>query len=95
MPCGRPVGGPDGAGARWGGGAAGGGGSGGGSATLVASDRSALIGSGLSTGLRVAFGADGTKAFLGVSKSGGVAIQPFILPQLSQNVIPISWRQAW
>ncbi|MFM8409164.1 MAG: hypothetical protein ACKOCT_02725, partial [Alphaproteobacteria bacterium] len=74
-------------------GGSGGGGSGGG--TLVASDRSAVIGSGLSTGLRVVFGSNGTKAFLGVSKSGGIAIQPFVLPQLSQNVIPLSWRQAW
>lgn len=82
-------------GSNLGGGSTGGSGSGGGGATLVASDRSALIGSGLSTGLRVAFGADGTKAFLGVSKSGGVAIQPFVLPQMSQNVIPLSWRQAW
>ncbi|MBU6282402.1 hypothetical protein KGQ64_09195 [bacterium] len=83
-------------GSNLGGGASGGTGSGtGGGANLTASDRSAVIGSGLSTGLRVAFGANGTKAFLGVSKSGGVAIQPFVLPQVGQNVIPLSWRQAW
>jgi len=84
-------------GSNLGGGAPGGagGGAGGGGTTLTSGDRSAVIGSGLSTGLRVAFGPNGTKAFLGVSKSGGVAIQPFLLPQVSQNVIPLSWRQAW
>jgi len=81
-------------GSNLGGGASGGTG-GGGSTSLTATDRSAVIGSGLSTGLRVAFGSNGTRAFLGVSKSGGVAIQPFVLPQMNQNVIPISWRQAW
>jgi len=75
-------------------GVGGGTGSGGGGALTVA-DRSAVIGNSLPTGLRVTFGANGTKAYLGVSKNGGVAIQPLLLPQLSQNVIPVSWRQAW
>ena len=75
-------------------GVGGGTGSGGGGALTVA-DRSAVIGNSLPTGLRVTFGANGTKAYLGVSKNGGVAIQPLLLPQLSQNVIPVSWRQVW
>ncbi|MEW6272526.1 MAG: PilC/PilY family type IV pilus protein [Thermodesulfobacteriota bacterium] len=62
---------------------------------LIAADRFVLIGQSIPTSLKVTFGDDETKAFLGVTKGGGIALQPLNLPQIATNVIPISWRQAW
>jgi type IV pilus assembly protein PilY1 len=75
-------------------GAGGGVGSGSGGA-LIAADRFVLIGQSIPTSLKVTFGDDETKAFLGVTKGGGIALQPLNLPQIATNVIPVSWRQAW
>jgi hypothetical protein len=83
-----------------------GGGLGGGSATgggvgsgtggaLVAADRWVAVGQSIPTSLKVTFGDNETKAFFGVTKGGGIALQPLNLPQISANVIPISWRQVW
>jgi type IV pilus assembly protein PilY1 len=73
-------------------------GSGGGSGSgglLVAEDRWVLVGQSIPTSLKVTFGDDETKAFFGVTKGGGIGLQPLSLPQIAANVIPVSWRQVW
>ncbi|MEO2168865.1 MAG: PilC/PilY family type IV pilus protein, partial [bacterium] len=73
-------------------------GSGGGSGSggvLVPDDRWVLVGQSIPTSLKVIFGDDETKAFFGVSKGGGIGLQPLSLPQIAANVIPVSWRQVW
>lgn len=73
-------------------------GSGGGSGSggvLVPEDRWVLVGQSIPTSLKVTFGDDETKAFFGVSKGGGIGLQPLSLPQIAANVIPVSWRQVW
>lgn len=83
-------------GAGLGGGEAAGGGVGSGTGgSLIAADRFVVIGQSIPTSIKVTFGDDETKAFLGVTKGGGIALQPLNLPQIATNVIPISWRQAW
>ena len=83
-----------------GGGLGGGSGTGGGigtgpNGTLVAADRFVVVGQSIPTSLKVTFGDNETKAFFGVTKGGGIALQPLLLPQIAANVVPISWRQAW
>src|SRR6185369_12983799 len=79
-----------------GGGASTGGGFGsGGGGVLIAADRAIAIGNSIPTEIKVTFGDGGTKAFLGVTKGGGVALQPVNLPQIQHTVVPLSWRQAW
>jgi Tfp pilus tip-associated adhesin PilY1 len=73
-------------------------GSGGGSGPgglLVAEDRWVLVGQSIPTSLKVTFGDNETKAFFGVTKGGGIGLQPLSLPQIAANVIPVSWRQVW
>lgn len=79
-------------GAALGDGSGGGTGSGG---DLVVEDRWVLVGQSIPTSLKVTFGDDETKAFFGVTKGGGIALQPLNLPQIAANVIPVSWRQVW
>lgn len=67
----------------------------GGSGELIADDRWVLVGQSIPTSLKVTFGDDETKAFFGVTKGGGIALQPLNLPQIAANVIPVSWRQVW
>lgn len=79
-----------------GGGEGTGGGVGGGSGgALIAADRFVSVGQSIPTSLKVTFGDDETKAFFGVTKGGGIALQPLHLPQIASNVIPVSWRQGW
>ncbi len=79
-----------------GGGEAGGGGSGSGSdGTLTAADRFVIVGNSIPTEIKVTFGADQTKAFFGVTKGGGIALQPLNLPQFVNNVVPTAWREVW
>jgi type IV pilus assembly protein PilY1 len=79
-----------------GGGTASGGGYGSGaSGILVAADRFVAVGQSIPTSLKVTFGDNETKAFFGVTKGGGIALQPLLLPQIASNVIPVSWRQGW
>ena len=54
-----------------------------------------MVGQSIPTSLKVTFGDDETKAFFGVTKGGGIALQPLNLPQMAANVIPVSWRQVW
>ena len=63
--------------------------------TLTAADRWVLVGQSIPTSLKVTFGTDETKAFFGVTKGGGIGLQPLNLPQIAANVIPVSWRQVW
>lgn len=73
-------------------------GSGGGSGTggtLTAGDRFVLVGQSIPTSLKVTFGDDETKAFFGVTKGGGIALQPLSLPQMQNNVVPLNWREVW
>lgn len=63
--------------------------------TLAAADRWVLVGQSIPTSLKVTFGTDETKAFFGVTKGGGIGLQPLNLPQIAANVIPVSWRQVW
>lgn len=73
-----------------------GGGSGSGSGgTLTANDRFVLVGQSIPTSLKVTFGDDETKAFFGVTKGGGIALQPLNLPQMQNNVVPVNWREVW
>jgi len=67
----------------------------GGGGILIAADRFVSVGQSIPTALKVTFGDDSTKAFFGVTKGGGIALQPLHLPQIASNVIPVSWRQAW
>jgi type IV pilus assembly protein PilY1 len=79
-----------------GGGAATGGGVGsGGGGFLSIADRAIAIGNSIPTEVKVTFGDGSTKAFLGVTKGGGVALQPVNLPQMVHNVVPLAWRQDW
>lgn len=79
-----------------GGGAGAGGGSGQGvNGALIAADRFVAVGQSIPTSLKVTFGDNETKAFFGVTKGGGIALQPLNLPQIASNVIPVSWRQSW
>lgn len=79
-----------------GGGTGTGGGIGSGSGgTLVSADRFVAVGQSIPTSLKVTFGDNETKAFFGVTKGGGIALQPLHLPQIAANVIPVSWRQGW
>jgi len=83
-----------------GGGLGGGEGTGGGfgsgsGGALIAADRFVAIGQSIPTSLKVTFGDNETKAFFGVTKGGGIALQPLHLPQIASNVIPVSWRQGW
>jgi type IV pilus assembly protein PilY1 len=79
-----------------GGGSATGGGFGSGtSGALVSVDRFVAVGNSIPTEIKVTFGEDKTKAFFGLTRGGGIALQPLNLPQIGTNVIPISWRQAW
>ncbi|HYC22102.1 MAG TPA: PilC/PilY family type IV pilus protein, partial [Candidatus Bathyarchaeia archaeon] len=83
-----------------GGGLGGGAGSGGGvgsgaGGALIAADRSVAVGNSIPTSIKVTFGDNETKAFFGVTKGGGIGLQPLNLPQMVSNVIPISWRHAW
>jgi type IV pilus assembly protein PilY1 len=83
-----------------GGGLGGGAGAGGGVGTgpngdLAIGDRWVIVGHSIPTSLKVTFGDDETKAFFGVTKGGGIALQPLNLPQMTSNVVPLSWRQAW
>lgn len=83
-----------------GGGLGGGEGTGGGfgsgsNGTLVSADRFVAVGQSIPTSLKVTFGDNETKAFFGVTKGGGIALQPLHLPQIASNVIPVSWRQGW
>jgi type IV pilus assembly protein PilY1 len=74
----------------------GGGGTGtGGTGTLSASDRFVLVGNSIPTEIKVTFGEDQTKAFFGVTKGGGIALQPLNLPQIVNNVVPTAWREVW
>jgi hypothetical protein len=83
-------------GAGLGGGEAGGGGVGSGpGGDLAAGDRAVVVGRSIPTSLKVTFGDDEAKAFFGVTKGGGVALQPLNLPQIASNVVPLSWRQVW
>lgn len=78
------------------GGTLGGGGTGSGSGgTLTLGDRFVVVGQSIPTSLKVTFGDNETKAFFGVTKGGGIALQPLSLPQMAANVIPVSWRQVW
>ena len=61
---------------------------------LLVSDRWVLVGQSIPTSLKVTFGDDETKAFFGVTKGGGIALQPLALPQIASNVIPVDWRQV-
>lgn len=73
-------------------------GSGGGSGTggtLTTGDRFVLVGQSIPTSLKVTFGDDETKAFFGVTKGGGIALQPLSLPQMQNNVVPLNWREVW
>lgn len=63
--------------------------------TLTAGDRFVLVGNSIPTEIKVTFGPDNTKAFFGVTKGGGIALQPLTLPQMLNNVVPISWREVW
>jgi type IV pilus assembly protein PilY1 len=79
-----------------GGGTATGGGTGQGvNGALIAADRFVAVGQSIPTSLKVTFGDNETKAFFGVTKGGGIALQPLNLPQIASNVIPVSWRQSW
>ncbi|MBY0280368.1 hypothetical protein K2Z84_33970 [Candidatus Binatia bacterium] len=79
-----------------GGGSSTGGGFGSGSSgVLIANDRFVAVGQSIPTSLKVTFGDNETKAFFGVTKGGGIALQPLLLPQIASNVIPVSWRQSW
>ena len=79
-----------------GGGEGTGGGVGGGSGgALISADRFVSVGQSIPTSLKVTFGDNETKAFFGVTKGGGIALQPLHLPQIASNVIPVSWRQGW
>lgn len=78
-----------------GGGGSGGPGGSGPNGTLIAGDRFVAVGQSIPTSLKVTFGDNETKAFFGVTKGGGIGLQPLQLPQISQNVIPVSWRQGW
>ena len=79
-----------------GGGTSTGGGIGGGAnGTLISTDRFVSVGQSIPTSLKVTFGDNETKAFFGVTKGGGIALQPLLLPQIASNVIPVSWRQGW
>jgi type IV pilus assembly protein PilY1 len=62
---------------------------------LTAADRAAVVGRSIPTSLKVTFGDDETKAYFGVTKGGGIALQPLHLPQMTTNVIPVAWRQVW
>jgi type IV pilus assembly protein PilY1 len=62
---------------------------------LVAGDRWVMVGQSIPTSLKVTFGDDETKAFFGVTKGGGIALQPLALPQIAGNVIPVDWRQVY
>ena len=62
---------------------------------LVAGDRWVMVGQSIPTSLKVTFGDDETKAFFGVTKGGGIALQPLALPQIDGNVIPVDWRQVY
>jgi type IV pilus assembly protein PilY1 len=62
---------------------------------LTVGDRFVLVGQSIPTSLKVTFGDDETKAFFGVTKGGGIGLQPLNLPQMQNNVIPVSWRQVW
>jgi type IV pilus assembly protein PilY1 len=62
---------------------------------LTAGDRSVVVGQSIPTSLKVTFGDDETKAFFGVTKGGGIALQPLALPQIAANVIPVDWRQVY
>ncbi len=74
----------------------GGGGAGSGEGgTLTAGDRWVVVGQSIPTSLKVTFGDDETKAYFGVTKGGGIALQPLSLPQMTSNVVPMSWKQAW
>lgn len=78
------------------GGTLGGGGSGSGEGgRLTLNDRFVLIGSSIPTEIKVTFGDGQSRAFLGVTKGGGIALQPLKLPQFENNVIPVAWRQDW
>jgi hypothetical protein len=73
-----------------------GGGSGQGSnGALIAADRFVAVGQSIPSSLKVTFGDNETKAFFGVTKGGGIGLQPLNLPQMASNVIPVSWRQSW
>src|SRR5690606_39128395 len=63
--------------------------------SLSLGDRYVDVGHSIPTSLKVTFGDDETKAFFGVAKGGGIALQPLHLPQMTANVIPVSWRQVW
>ena len=83
-----------------GGGLGGGAGTGGGvgsgvGGNLISTDRFVAVGQSIPTALKVTFGDNETKAFFGVTKGGGIALQPLHLPQIASNVIPVSWRQGW
>ena len=65
------------------------------SGALIAADRFVSVGQSIPTSLKVTFGDNETKAFFGVTKGGGIALQPLLLPQIASNVIPVSWRQGW
>ncbi len=79
-----------------GGGAATGGGFGSGDGgSLTVFDRSVAVGNSIPTDIKVTFGDSTTKGFFGVTKGGGIALQPMLLPQFTSNVIPLSWRQSW
>ncbi len=79
-----------------GGGLGDGGGTGSGSGgTLTVGDRFILVGQSIPTSLKVTFGDDETKAFFGVTKGGGIALQPLSLPQMQNNVVPVNWREVW
>jgi Tfp pilus tip-associated adhesin PilY1 len=79
-----------------GGGLGDGSGSGSGSGgTLSGGDRFVLVGQSIPTSLKVTFGDDETKAYFGVTKGGGIALQPLSLPQMQNNVVPVSWREVW
>ncbi|MBM4265282.1 MAG: hypothetical protein FJ144_01500 [Deltaproteobacteria bacterium] len=62
---------------------------------LTAGDRFVIVGQSIPTSLKVTFGDDETKAFFGVTKGGGIGLQPLTLPQMTNNLIPVSWRQVW
>lgn len=62
---------------------------------LTTNDRFVLVGQSIPTSLKVTFGDDETKAFFGVTKGGGIALQPLSLPQMQNNVVPVNWREVW
>jgi len=62
---------------------------------LTGGDRFVLVGQSIPTSLKVTFGDDETKAFFGVTKGGGIALQPLNLPQMQNNVVPVAWREVW